>query len=177
MHGYFLGACKVLYIAGSLRYLRIKHLSFNAHSQQCKRTIYKFFPCKIKRWKTCLKLFYIEHTVHGYFLGIGTELYIAGSLRYYWIKHPSFNAHSMQFKRTLYALFPSKINFLTAYKKRLKTSMKLFYNEHMVHDYFLGIGTVLYIAGSLRYLRIKHQSFNAHSLQCNAHCTHLFQVK
>ena len=65
-----------------------------------------------------MKLFHIEHRVHGYFLGAGTVLYIAGSLRYLRIKHPSINAHSLQFKRTLYALFLGKIHLLKAYKKR-----------------------------------------------------------
>jgi len=157
VHGYFLGAGTVLYIAGSLRYLRMEQPSFNAHSLQCNRTLNVRFPCKIIRWKTCLKLFYIEHTVYGYFLGAGTVLNIAGSLRYLRLKHPSFNAHSLQFKRTLYALFPWKII-------RRKLCMKLFYIEHRVHGYFSGADTVLYIAGSLRYLRIKHPSFNAHSL-------------
>ena len=126
-----------------------KDPSFNAHSLQCKRTLYAFFPCKIKRWKTCLKLFYIEYRVHGYFLCESTVLYIAGSLRYLRINN------SLHCKRTLYALFPCK-------KIRWKTWLKLYYIEHRVHGYFLGAGTVLYIAGSLRYLRIKHPSFDAH---------------
>ena len=63
-----------------------------------------------------MKLFYIEHRVHGYYLGAGTVLYIAGTLGYLRIKHPSIKAHSLQFKRTLYALFPCKIHLLTAYK-------------------------------------------------------------
>ena len=83
----------------------------------------------------------------------------------------------MQFKRTLYGLFRSKINFLTAYKNRLKPSMKLFYIEHRVHGYFLGAGTVLYIAGSLRYLRIKQPSINAHSLQFKRTLYALFPCK
>jgi len=144
----------------------IKQPSFNAHSMQFQRTLYALFPCKInfpkaykKRWKTCLKLFYIEHRVHGYFLDAGTVLYIAESLRYLRIKHPSFNAHSLQCKTTLYIFFSRKI-------KHLKTYLKLFYIEHIVHGYFLGAGTELYILGSLGYLRIKHPSLNAHSLQC-----------
>ena len=115
VHGYFLGAGTVLYIAGSLRYLRIKHPSFNAHSLQSKTTLYAIFPCKIIRLKTCLKLFYIEHTVHGHYLGEGTVLYIAGSLGYIRKKHPSFNAQSLQCKPTLYACFPIKINLLKVY--------------------------------------------------------------
>ena len=65
-----------------------------------------------------MKLFYIEHRVHGYFLGAGTVLYIAGSLRYHRKKRPSINAPSLHFIRTLYALFQCKIHLLTAYKKR-----------------------------------------------------------
>ena len=159
MHGYFLGACKVLYVAGSLRYLRIKHPSFNAHSPQCKRILYAYFQCKKNRWKTCLKILYIEHRVHSYLLVLGKVLYIAGSLRYLRIKHTSFNAHSLQCKRKLHAYFPCKI-------KRWKKCLKLFYIKHTVHGYFLGVGTVLYIAGSLDNLRIKHPSFNEHSQQC-----------
>ena len=109
VHGYFLGAGTVLYIAGSQRYLQIKHPSLNAHSLQSKTTLYAIFPCKIIRIKTCLKLFSIEHRVNGYYLGEGTVLNIAGSLGYLRKKHPSFNAHSLQCKGTLYALFPCKI--------------------------------------------------------------------
>ena len=158
VHGYFWDAGKVLLIAESLRYHPIKPPSFNTQSLRCKRTLYALFPCKIIRWKTCLKLFYIEHTVYGYFLGAGTVLNIAGSLRYLRLKHPSFNAHSLQCKRTMYALFPCKII-------RWKTCLKHYYIEHRLYGNFLSAGTVLYIEGSLRYLRIKHTSFNAHSLQ------------
>ena len=139
---------------------------FSAMQTQTVRT----FSMKIIRWKTCLKLFYIELRVYGYFLSAGTVLYIAGSLRYLLIKHPSFNAHSLQCKRKLYALFPCKII-------RRKTCLELFYIEHRVYGYFLSACTVLYIAGSLRYLRWKHPSFNAHSLQCKPTLYALFPCK
>ena len=51
--------------------------------------------------------------MHGYIFGSVTVLYMAGSLRYRWIKHPCFNAHSLGRKRTLYALLAYKIHLLT----------------------------------------------------------------
>ena len=57
-----------------------------------------------------MKLLYIEHIVLGYILGAGAVLYMGGSLLYLRIKHPSFNAHSLQCKRILYALFPYDIH-------------------------------------------------------------------
>ena len=42
----FLGAGTGQFIAGSLLNLRIKHPSFNAHSLQCKRTLYAFSHVK-----------------------------------------------------------------------------------------------------------------------------------
>ena len=120
VHGYFLGAYTLLYVAGSLGHLRIKHPSFKVHSLQCKCTLIALFPCKKIRWKTGLKLIYIEYRVHGYFLVAGTILYIPRSLRYLRIKHPSFKAHSLLCKRKLYALFPCKII-------HWKTGLQLFY--------------------------------------------------
>ena len=130
VHGYFLGAYTVLYVAGSLGYLRIKHPSFKVHSLECKCTLIALFPCKIIRWKTGLKLFYIEHRVHGYFLGACKVLYIAGSLRYLRIKHPCFNAHSVQCKRTLYALFPCEIHWLTWWWDPLKDGRQCLLKPH-----------------------------------------------
>ena len=50
-----------------------------------------------------MKLLYIEHRVYGYILVARRVLYMAGSLRYRGIKHPWFNAHSVQCKNTPYA--------------------------------------------------------------------------
>merc|ERR1711946_38440 len=58
-------------------------------------TLYALFPCK-KNWltvqyhgeKTSLKLLYIEHIVYGYILVASRVLYMAGSLRYRWIRQP-----------------------------------------------------------------------------------------
>ena len=62
-----------------------------------------------------------------------------------------------------------------------KTSLKLSYIEHRVYGYILVARRVLYMAGSLRYRRIKHSWFNAHSVQCKntpyAHCMPFFLVK
>ena len=51
MHGYIMVAGTVLYMAGSLRFNRIKHLCFNARSAQCKRRLYTISPCEIQ-WIT-----------------------------------------------------------------------------------------------------------------------------
>ena len=59
-----------------------------------------------------MKLFNVKHRVQGYRLDAEPALNMAGSLRYRWIKHPCFNAHSLGRKRTLYALLAYKIHFL-----------------------------------------------------------------
>ena len=41
------GCLRVPSMAGSLRYRRIKHPCFYAHSEQCKRTLYSLIPYKI----------------------------------------------------------------------------------------------------------------------------------
>ena len=52
--------------------------------------------------------------------------------------------------------FPLKIKVAYTTILRCKSSLKLFYIEHRVDGNILGAGTVLYMAGSLRYRRIKH---------------------
>ena len=69
------------------------------------------------RWKSSLKLLYIEYSVHGYILGAGTVLYMAGSLRYRRMQHFCYNLHSVQFKRRLYRVSPCR-------KKRLEVPIK-----------------------------------------------------
>ena len=51
---------------------------------------------------------------------------------------------------------------------RWKSSFKLFYIEYRVYGYIVGAGTVLYLAGSLRYRRINQLCFNAPYLQCKS---------
>ena len=45
VNGYILGAGTVLYMTGSLRYRGIEYLCVNAHSVQCKRTLYTVSQC------------------------------------------------------------------------------------------------------------------------------------
>ena len=47
-----------------------------------------------------------------------------------------------------------------------KSSLKHLYIEHRVYGYILAASRGFYMAGSLRYRRIRHQCINAHSVQC-----------
>ena len=83
----------MLYLAGSLKYRRIKQLCFNAPYLQCKSTLYTVFRCILQLLtrqynveKSSFKLLYIEYRVYGYILIAGRVLNLAGSLRYCRIK-------------------------------------------------------------------------------------------
>ena len=66
----------------------------------------------ISRWKRILKVMNIEHRVHGYILGEGTVLNMAGSLRYRWIKQLSYNSHFVQCMRTFYTVYLCNLQWL-----------------------------------------------------------------
>jgi len=115
-----------------------------------------------------LKLLYVEHGVYGYILVAFIVLYMAGSLRYRWIKHPLFNARSVQWRNTPYAHcthFSLVIYACLQYNVVFNSSLKLLYIENRVPGCIFAAGRMLYIAVSLRYHRIKHPLFNAHSVQ------------
>ena len=107
VYGYILGAGTVLYLAGSLRYPRIKQLFFNAPSLQCKSTLYTVFRCILQLLtrqynveKSSFKLLYIEYRVYGYIVGACTVPYMAGSLTYRRINTCVLSRfkHSLQWK-------------------------------------------------------------------------------
>ena len=52
----------------------------------------------MSRWKSSLKLLYIELRVHGYILDVGTVLYMAESLRNRMSIQLCFNGYSVQCK-------------------------------------------------------------------------------
>ena len=111
---------------------------------------------------------YVEHGVYGYILVARRVLYMAGSLRYRGIKHPWFNAHSLQCKNTPYA-------HCTHFSHVKYTCLQ--YNI-MVKKH---LETLVYWTWSVWLHFIKHPWFNAHSVQCKNtpydHCMHFSHVK
>ena len=101
----------VLYLVGSLWYHGKKHASFltrilsnvSAHCTLISHLKY-FLTVQYRDKKKTLKFLYIQRRVHYFILGAGTMLYMAGSLLYRRIMNLCFNVHSLQCKRTLYAL-------------------------------------------------------------------------
>merc|ERR1711946_74851 len=107
-----------------------------------------------------MKLLYIEQGVYGYILVARRVLYMAGSLRYRWLKHPLFNAHSLQCRNTPYAHCThfSHVKYVVlqynvVLKKQLET---LVYIEHGVYGYIMVARRVHYMAVSLRNRWLKH---------------------
>ena len=192
-------ARRVLYMAGSLRYRWIKHPLFNLYFLQYRNTTYahcmQFFVIKYTclQYKIMVKkqletLVYWtwqhEHGVYGYILVALRVLYMAGLLRYRRINHPWFKVLSVQCKNTTYAHYMdiSLVKYICfQYNIMVKSSLKLINIERWVYGYILIAHRVLYMAGSLRYHRIKHLWFNAYSVQCKntpyAHCMHFSSVK
>ena len=78
-------------------------------------------------------------------------------------------------ERVLQTLLWNKVTYPTI--SHWKSRFKPLCNEYRVQGYILGAGTVLYMAGSLWYRRIKQLCFNAHSLECKAHCIQFSHVK
>ena len=91
--------------------------------------------------------------------------------------YPCFNAHSVQCKHTLYALFPSKILLLTEERSEEKGAWNSCILKILLNGYILDVGTVLYMAGSLWFRRIKQSCFNAQSLQRKRTLYALFPCK
>ena len=122
--------------------------------------------------------------MYGFILVVRIMLYMAGSLRYRRINHPWFKAHSVQCKNTTYAHYMhiSLVKYICfQYNIMVKSSLKLINIERWVYGYIFIAHRVLYMAGSLRYRRIKQPWFNAYSVQCKytpyAHCIHFSIVK
>ena len=119
VYGYILGAGTVLYLAGSLRYRRIKQLCFNAPSLQCKSTLYTVFRCILQLLtrqynveKSSFKLLYIEYRVYGYIVGACTVPYMAGSLTYRRINTRSYRASNILCNGSPLYLGPARSHFL-----------------------------------------------------------------
>ena len=89
-----------------------------------------------------MKLFYIEHRESGNILGAYTVLNLAGSLRYCQIQQFCYNAHFVQQMRTLYPVFPCKLQGLILQYRVF--GLKLWHIKHTVYGYIFGACTAPY---------------------------------